>query len=82
MHSTNILMLQTVANGLGELKNEIVFVGGAVAELHISSLATRNSLRLIKIILFYKKQSLLLRTLNSGDYQGIQSVRQPPQDFK
>ena len=34
MHSTNILMLQTVANGLGELKNEMVFVGGAVAELY------------------------------------------------
>lgn len=27
-------MLQTVANGLGELKDEMVFVGGAVAELY------------------------------------------------
>ena len=34
MPSTNILMLQTVANGLGELKGEMVFVGGAVAELY------------------------------------------------
>lgn len=34
MPSTNIIMLQTVANGLGELKNEMVFVGGAVAELY------------------------------------------------
>ena len=34
MPSTNILMLQTVANGLGELKDEMVFVGGAVAELY------------------------------------------------
>lgn len=34
MSSTNILMLQTVANGLGELKDEMVFVGGAVAELY------------------------------------------------
>ena len=34
MPSTNVLMLQTVANGLGELKDEMVFVGGAVAELY------------------------------------------------
>lgn len=34
MPSTNILMLQTVANGLGDLKDEMVFVGGAVAELY------------------------------------------------
>lgn len=34
MPSTNIAMLQTVANGLGELKDEMVFVGGAVAELY------------------------------------------------
>lgn len=34
MPSTNIRMLQTVALGLGELKDEMVFVGGAVAELY------------------------------------------------
>ena len=34
MPNTNITMLQTVANGLGELKEEMVFVGGAVAELY------------------------------------------------
>ena len=34
MSSTNIRMLQTVALGLGELKDEMVFVGGAVAELY------------------------------------------------
>jgi hypothetical protein len=34
MPSANILMLQTVANGLGDLKDEMVFVGGAVAELY------------------------------------------------
>ena len=34
MLGNNILMLQTVANGLGELKDEMVFVGGAVAELY------------------------------------------------
>jgi len=33
MPSDNFIMLQTVANGLGELKEELVFVGGAVAEL-------------------------------------------------
>ena len=33
MPSANIIMLQTVAKGLSELKNEMVFVGGAVAEL-------------------------------------------------
>lgn len=31
----NIVMLQTVAAGLGELKNEMVFVGGSVAELYV-----------------------------------------------
>ncbi len=34
MPNTNIIMLQIVANGLGDLKNEMVFVGGAVAELY------------------------------------------------
>ena len=34
MPGTNITMLQIVANGLGELKDEMVFVGGAVAELY------------------------------------------------
>ncbi len=34
MPDTNIDMLQTVANGLGTLKNDMVFVGGAVAELY------------------------------------------------
>ncbi len=34
MPSTNSIMLQTVANGLGVLKDEMVFVGGAVAELY------------------------------------------------
>lgn len=34
MPSTNIIMLQTVANGLEELKEDMVFVGGAVAELY------------------------------------------------
>lgn len=34
MTNTNIEMLQTVANGLGELKDGVVFVGGAVAELY------------------------------------------------
>lgn len=34
MSSTNIIMLQNVANGLEELKDEVVFVGGAVAKLY------------------------------------------------
>ncbi len=34
MPSTNILMLQTVANGLAYLREKTVFVGGAVAELY------------------------------------------------
>ena len=34
MPNSNIVMLQTVANGLGELKDEMVFVGGVVAELY------------------------------------------------
>jgi hypothetical protein len=31
MPSTNVVMLQVVAKGLGELKNDMVFIGGAVA---------------------------------------------------
>jgi hypothetical protein len=34
MPTDNIEMLQTVADGLKELKDDIVFVGGAVAELY------------------------------------------------
>lgn len=34
MSDTNINMLQTVANGLEELKEEMVFIGGAVALLY------------------------------------------------
>ncbi len=34
MHSPNIKMLKTVSTGLGNLKEEVVFVGGAVAELY------------------------------------------------
>jgi len=42
MSSTNIEMLQTVANGLGDLKDDMVFVGGAVAELYASDPATSD----------------------------------------
>ena len=42
MPSTNMKMLQTVANGLGELKNDMVFVGGAVAELYASDPAASD----------------------------------------
>lgn len=37
MLSTNISMLQTVAFGLDNLKDDMVFVGGAVAELYASN---------------------------------------------
>lgn len=37
MPSTNIEMLQKVAFGFGDLDNNIVFVGGAVAELYASN---------------------------------------------
>jgi len=42
MHSANILMLQTVAIGLGNLKNRMVFVGGAVAELYAENPAASD----------------------------------------
>jgi hypothetical protein len=42
MPSINIIMLQTVANGLKELKEEVVFVGGAVAELYASDPAASD----------------------------------------
>lgn len=42
MPSSNITMLQTVANGLGELKDEMVFVGGSVAELYANNPAASD----------------------------------------
>jgi len=42
MPSTNITMLQTVANGLGDLKDEMVFIGGSVAELYVSNPAASD----------------------------------------
>ena len=37
MTHKNIEMLQTVANGLGELKDNMIFVGGSVAELYANN---------------------------------------------
>ena len=42
MPSDNITMLQTVADGLKELIDEIVFVGGAVAELYADDPASSD----------------------------------------
>ena len=42
MFSTNIEMLQIVANGLGKLRNSMVFVGGSVAELYVSNPAAAD----------------------------------------
>ena len=42
MPSDNIVMLQIVADGLGDLKDEIVFVGGAVAELYADDPASSD----------------------------------------
>ena len=42
MSSPNMNMLQTVADGLRELKEEVVFVGGAVAELYVSDPAASD----------------------------------------
>lgn len=39
MPSVNVKMLQAVAIGLGDLKDEMVFVGGAVAELYADNSA-------------------------------------------
>lgn len=35
MHRTNLGMLKIIAAGLAELKDQVVFVGGAVAELYV-----------------------------------------------
>lgn len=40
--SKNIEMLAVVANGLGEMKNEVVFVGGSVAELYANDPAASD----------------------------------------
>ncbi len=42
MPSDNIEMLQIVADGLGDLRNKIVFVGGAVAELYADDPASSD----------------------------------------
>ena len=42
MPNTNIIMLQIVANGLRELKDDMVFVGGAVAELYVNDPAASD----------------------------------------
>jgi len=42
MSSSNITMLQVVADGLKELKDEMVFVGGAVVELYASDPAASD----------------------------------------
>jgi len=42
MPSTNIVMLQIVADGLEELKEEVVFVGGAIAELYADDPASSD----------------------------------------
>ena len=42
MPGDNIDMLQIVADGLEELKDEIVFVGGAVAELYADDPASSD----------------------------------------
>jgi hypothetical protein len=47
MASTNIVMLQTVATGLGNLKDEMVFVGGAVAELYASDPAASYIIKIL-----------------------------------
>ena len=44
MSSINIKMLQTVAAGLLELKGNVVFIGGAVAELYASDPAASDIL--------------------------------------
>ena len=40
--SKNIEMLAVVANGLGEMINEVVFVGGSVAELYANDPAASD----------------------------------------
>jgi hypothetical protein len=42
MPNDNIRMLQIVADGLGDLKDEMVFVGGAVAELYADDPASSD----------------------------------------
>jgi len=42
MPGDNIIMLQTVASGLGDLVDEMVFVGGAVAELYADDPASSD----------------------------------------
>ena len=42
MISVNINMLQIVAKGLGELKDEMVFVGGAITELYVNNPASSD----------------------------------------
>ena len=45
MPGDNIIMLQTVASGLGDLVDEMVFVRGAVAELYADDPASSDDWR-------------------------------------
>jgi len=42
MKKSNIEMLQTIASGLEELKDQVVFVGGATAELYVDNPAASD----------------------------------------
>ena len=43
MHRTNLAMLRIIASGLAELKDEVVFVGGAVAEFYVQDSGAAHS---------------------------------------
>lgn len=92
MPSTNINMLQTVANGLGELKNDMVFVGGAVAELYANDPAAsdiRPTLDVDCVIVlstrlaFYRlKENLRARGFANDTSQGAPICRWIYKDIK
>jgi len=46
MPSNNIRMIKTIAEGLGELLSEVVFVGGSVAELYSSDTVVSDEIRM------------------------------------
>ena len=85
-------MLQTVAKGLGDLKNEMVFVGGSVAELYVDNSAAsdiRPTLDVDCVIALSSKrahaeleENLRARKFQNDTSQGAPICRWVYQDIK
>lgn len=46
MHSTNIDLIEIVAKGLGPLRTEVVFVGGATTSFYVKDSSVKSDTRI------------------------------------